>query len=283
MNLVPGDHKIDEFARQGVARGRLNSDNRSMPQPDRFPENSTSATELQGILSGRKAMRQTLPWQEKLFFFNSPFSSPEVAKNAKAFKAAHCFQNKDEIYAYGIISAGHISRTRTSSFAEPQRQERNFGKYIPHRSYNPSTNSNDICIIVADRPFQFNEFVRPACLPEFKAKRNAGCIVSGFGSEEFGGTMSDRLLMQVVEVRSRNYCKNQLHAPDQFDNSMLCAGGIEGVDSCGGDSGGPLVCHANGKYTLYGVVSFGYGCGAAIPGVYADAFALRKWIESNIV
>jgi hypothetical protein len=38
-------------------------------------------------------------------------------------------------------------------------------------------------------------------LPEFKAKRNAGCIVSGFGSEEFGGTMSDRLLMQVVEVR----------------------------------------------------------------------------------
>jgi len=94
MNLVPGDHKIDEFARQGVARGRLNSDNRSMPQPDRFPENSTSATELQGILSGRKAMRQTLPWQVLIrgrnlcggtlvsmkhiisgkAFFNSPFS-----------------------------------------------------------------------------------------------------------------------------------------------------------------------------------------------------------------
>ncbi|CBY32162.1 unnamed protein product [Oikopleura dioica] len=247
----------------------------------RFPENSTSATELQGILSGRKAMRQTLPWQVLIRGRN--LCGGTLVSMKHIISAAHCFQNNAETYAYGIISAGHISRTRTSSFAEPQRQERNFGKYIPHKSYNPSTNSNDICIIVVDRPFQFNEFVRPACLPEFKAKRNAGCIVSGFGSEEFGGTMSDRLLMQVVEVRSRNYCKNQLHAPDQFDNSMLCAGGIEGVDSCGGDSGGPLVCHANGKYTLYGVVSFGYGCGAAIPGVYADAFALRKWIKSNIV
>jgi len=276
MNLVQGDHRIDEFTRQGT-RGRESPQNRSMPTVN-FP--NTTSENFQAILSGRNAMRKTLPWQVLIKGRNICGGTLVSAKHV--ISAAHCFQDHDGSYAYGVISAGHISRTRSGLSPEPERQERNLGKYIPHRSYNPSTNSNDICIIVTDRPFRFNEFVRPACLPEFKAKRNAGCIVSGFGAEEFGGTMTDRLLMQVIEVRSRTYCKNQLHNPGQFDNSMLCAGGIEGVDSCTGDSGGPLVCHANGKYTLYGVVSFGYGCGAAMPGVYADAFALRKWIKANI-
>ncbi|CAG5103108.1 Oidioi.mRNA.OKI2018_I69.chr1.g619.t1.cds [Oikopleura dioica] len=274
LNLMVGDHPIEKFTKDRPRSVR------SIPVTATTESPRNTSYIRPNLIGGRQAMRRTLPWQVLIRGRN--VCGGTLVSMKHVISAAHCFQNKDENFAWGVISAGNIFRVHNPMNPEPGRQERNFGKYIPHRSYDPKTNSNDICIIVTDRPFQYNEYVRPACLPEFKAERNAGCIISGFGSEEFGGRISDRLLMQVVEVRSRTYCKNQLHNGNQFDNSMLCAGGVAGVDTCGGDSGGPLVCHANGKYTLYGVVSFGYGCGNAIPGVYADAFALRKWIRANI-
>ncbi len=43
----------------------------------------------------------------------------------------------------------------------------------------------------------------------------------------------------------------------RLHDSFICAGGLEGVDSCKGDGGGPLVCHRpnDGSYALAGLVS----------------------------
>lgn len=52
-----------------------------------------------------------------------------------------------------------------------------------------------------------------------------------------------------------------------------------GKDSCVGDSGGPIVYE--GK--LYGIVSWGLGCGMAnYPGVYTNISVVLEWIADTM-
>ncbi|KAG5839827.1 hypothetical protein ANANG_G00209180 [Anguilla anguilla] len=67
---------------------------------------------------------------------------------------------------------------------------------------------------------------------------------------------------------------------------MLCAGfpPSEGKDSCSGDSGGALVCRSeDSSYFVYGVTSWGPGCGRfRKPGVYTSVPLLRDWILEQL-
>ena len=67
---------------------------------------------------------------------------------------------------------------------------------------------------------------------------------------------------------------------------MVCAGPLAGgKDSCQGDSGGPLVIKDDANTAIiYGVVSWGIGCGSAnYPGVYARVTKFVDWIKANMV
>ena len=66
-------------------------------------------------------------------------------------------------------------------------------------------------------------------------------------------------------------------------NRMICADGDGVRDVCGGDSGGPLVCYVDGKWQLYGVVSYGEVCSKPTSmGVYARVSEMIPWIEQTI-
>lgn len=60
------------------------------------------------------------------------------------------------------------------------------------------------------------------------------------------------------------------------DDYHLCYG-TQGKDACFGDSGGALAS----KRTIYGIVSFGHGCGK-VAGVYVKISYYREWIKGVI-
>ena len=58
----------------------------------------------------------------------------------------------------------------------------------------------------------------------------------------------------------------------------------EGSDACQGDSGGPLICPVDGKATLVGVVSRGYGCAwKGYPGLYTSLTSTYDWVRNKIL
>jgi len=69
----------------------------------------------------------------------------------------------------------------------------------------------------------------------------------------------------------------------KLHDSFICAGGINGKDTCKGDGGSPLVCPSKydpDTYVQAGMVAWGIGCGEdGTPGVYASVSKALCWID----
>uniref|UniRef100_A0A3Q2GD40 trypsin n=1 Tax=Cyprinodon variegatus TaxID=28743 RepID=A0A3Q2GD40_CYPVA len=222
--------------------------------------------------------------------------------------AAHCNIGTDQM----MIVAGDYKLNvfeGTEQYAKPH-------KLIPHPLYNSSTNNADIMLIKVQHkikisldPFNFffldfflshliklfffsvqlrapmvlNKFVSLAPLPRQGTGVVEGhpCQVSGWGHNGVGGVQAPVTLQSVtVPIVSAARCNSS----DSFDGNitanMICAGSHSGgKDACKGDSGGPLVCRGR----VYGMVSWGYGCGdARFPGVYTAVSRFRRWLDQTI-
>merc|ERR1712203_145767 len=64
---------------------------------------------------------------------------------------------------------------------------------------------------------------------------------------------------------------------------FICAGGVDGKDTCKGDGGSPLVCQSKFDPTSYvqaGIVAWGIGCGEDnTPGINAEYMGGVCWID----
>ena len=97
------------------------------------------------------------------------------------------------------------------------------------------------------------------------------------------GEQPEKLQVLHVPLISREDCEG--YYLGKIDKSMLCAGFPKGgKDSCQGDSGGPMVCKGpDGRYSVHGVISWGYGCARpGSPTVYARVSVLAQWVQEKI-
>lgn len=166
---------------------------------------------------------------------------------------------------------------------------------IPHPQYpgNSRDQLNDIALLRLQDEVQYTDFISPVCLPTLASQRNdiflgRKVVVAGWGRTETNFTSNIKLKAELDPV-STDVC-NQRYASQRrtVTANQMCAGGVEGVDSCRGDSGGPLLLedYSNGysNYYIAGVVSYGpTPCGLrGWPGVYTRVAAYLDWVENNV-
>ncbi|KAM8713100.1 hypothetical protein ACLKA7_013421 [Drosophila subpalustris] len=186
-----------------------------------------------------------------------------------------------------------------NSLDEPhEHQARRIKRIIPHEDFDPEAYFNDIALIVLDEPVEIQPHIQPLCLPPpetltvAKDLRDGQCYATGWGGRLPGSERNERLLKRIdLPVVSPAECQAQLRVTRlgrrfRLRPSFLCAGGIEGKDTCKGDGGSPLFCTLPGqlhRYQLAGIVSWGIECAKEdVPAVYANVPFLRPWIDEKV-
>merc|ERR1712110_1017828 len=167
----------------------------------------------------------------------------------------------------------------------------NVKKATMHPDYN-------IAVLELSEELTFTDKIRPACLPSSASKDYSGTAstISGWGGT-IGYGPKDQQPKQPTQCGLKESMVKILGAKDEKctrvlrtrsdpsgtakSNIKMCAWAKD-TDTCQGDSGGPLTVPENGKYTLVGVVSYGWGCASSTPGIYARVQGFLPWIKNLI-
>ncbi|XP_072394640.1 phenoloxidase-activating factor 1-like [Diabrotica undecimpunctata] len=160
-----------------------------------------------------------------------------------------------------------------------------------HEDYDPNdkTSPNDIAIIRLNQRITYTDFIRPICLPEPNegSVRDDELTTAGWGLTEHDAATNVKLKVEVP-FRTRDECMTAFRSARlRLRDSQICAGGVDGKDSCKGDSGGPLMKRSLAnplQWYQEGIVSFGNNnCGTAgLPGIYTKVSSFLSWIHSRV-
>ncbi|XP_061922140.1 hepatocyte growth factor activator isoform X2 [Entelurus aequoreus] len=237
------------------------------------------------IVGGNAALPGTHPWMAAIYYGESEFCAGTLIASCWVVSAAHClFRNPLTSQLRVVLGQHH--------FNVSGRDTRTFGvdKYIfpkQFSTFNPML--HDIVLIKLKkqdgRCVKRTQFIRPICLPDGNVSFPDGycCTISGWGRLHEKADGYSNLQEAGVRLIRHDVCRK----PEVFGNhvtaNMICAGLNGCVDACQGDSGGPLACTRNDVSFLYGIISWGEGCGnSKKPGVYTKVANYMDWINSVI-
>ncbi|KAK9712872.1 Trypsin [Popillia japonica] len=165
----------------------------------------------------------------------------------------------------------------------------NIKRTISHPSYRATNLSNDIALIILDKPIELTDNMGLICVPPPNtALNNISCTVSTLNRnlDDF-----NQIILIEIPIVPKQTCLNKLRSTRlgdffQLHYSFLCAGS-ENQDTCEGDGGSPLVCPIAGqpgRFHQTGIVSWGIGCAENnVPGVYVNVALFRDWIDEVMI
>ncbi|XP_062549399.1 serine protease nudel [Armigeres subalbatus] len=241
-----------------------------------------NASEILQIVGGTKAESGAYPFIVGIFRDGKFHCGSSIFNEHWIITAAHCCDN---FHRHHYELRAGLLRRRSFS---PHVQISTATHVLIHHGYSPQKMINDIALMHSDRPFQYNRWVRPICLPErhmttndrdwiWGPKPGTMCTAIGWGALVEHGGSPDHLMHVTVPILP--FCK---HKNDR-DGLGICAAEMGGGhDACQGDSGGPFVCvsvSSPHEWYLAGVVSHGEGCARPNePGVYTRVALFNEWI-----
>ncbi|XP_028841055.1 hepatocyte growth factor activator isoform X2 [Denticeps clupeoides] len=234
------------------------------------------------ILGGTATLPGSHPWMAAIYIGDS-FCAGSMVASCWVVSAAHCFYRNPLLSTIKVVLGQHeFNHTGPNTWT--------FGveKYIfpeQYNQFNPTV--NDIVLVKLQkkdgRCARRNQFVRPICLPETNTTfpDYYCCQITGWGHRQEKGQTYNSLMEGVVGIIPFEWCSHPKVYGSEIRPGMLCAGNNGCVDACQGDSGGPLACVKDGVSVLYGVISWGEGCGrSSKPGVYTSVPKYMSWINS---
>merc|ERR1712119_185712 len=194
--------------------------------------------------------------------------------------AAHCVdkfrQNPTELK----IRCGEWD---TQNQTEPYpHQDRYVQTLNIHPEFDGRNLQNDFAVLFTSEDFVLSSHIDTTCLPQAdELFDGTTCFATGWGKDRFGSAGQYQVVLKEIDlpVVSNYECQDKLRSTRlgqkyKLHDSFLCAGGINGKDTCKGDGGSPLVCPSKydpNTYVQAGIVAWGIGCGEdGTPGVYAS-------------
>ncbi|KAL5275167.1 hypothetical protein ACFFRR_001242 [Megaselia abdita] len=222
------------------------------------------------IIGGDFASQGQFPYQVSLQLNSRHHCGGAVISEGAVVTAAHCTigQNPTSmkvIAGTNDLLANHI--------------EVGVARLLNHPQYNPKTNDYDLALVILNQPLPLGPKIKAIDLADSSNNYPADtmAIVSGWGAINSNLQLPSKLKYAKVQLWSREFC-NPNNIPGITDR-MICAGHPSGqISSCQGDSGGPLTVDNK----LFGVVSWGFGCGiAGKPAMYTYIGNLSTWIKQT--